>query len=269
MPDPTTPPEGTPPAGDTVTMSADNWRELIPEDIREDPSIAKYTDFGAFVKGHINAVGMIGKDKFTLPETDEQWTDIYGRLGRPDAADGYELTAPEGVSDEQKFDETFDKTLTEMMHGLGLSSKQAQGMNEFLYNTVVTSGKDTAEAGEALKAEALTELRSEYGANVDAHVEVSMRIIRELGGEGAEGKISKDDLLENPILVKILSGIANKVLEDTGLDGGEQGMTRTDIKTDIAEAMGHPAYMDRKHIEHKQQVDKVYALRQRLQGIAA
>jgi len=254
---------------DTVTMSADNWRDFLPDDIKDNASIAKYTDFGAFAKGHVNAVGMIGKDKFTLPETDEQFSDLYNRLGRPDDAEGYGLSVPESVDDEQKFDGDFEKTLMTTMHGLGLNGKQAQGISDLLYDTVTSSGSDGAAADEAMRTEALTELRSEYGANVDSHIEVSMRIIRELGGDGASDKISKDDLLENPVLVKILSGIANKVLEDTGLDGGNQGVTRTDVQTEITEAQAHPAYMDKKHIEHKQQVEKVMALRNKLHAIAA
>ena len=212
---------------------------------------------------------MIGKDKFTLPESDEQYADLYSKLGRPDAAEGYELAAPEGVTDEQQFDGEFTKTLTTTMHGLGLSGKQAQGMSDFLYNTITAAGKDTTAADEALQAEAAAELTSAYGANVDAHVEASMRIVRELGGDGAAEKISKEDLVANPVLVKILSGIANKVLEDTGLDGGDQMATSSDIQADIMETMSHPAYLDAKHIEHKQIVNRVYALRQKLQGVAA
>lgn len=256
-------------APDTVAMSADNWLDFVPAELKEDPSITKYTDFGAFVKGHVNAVGMIGKDKIVMPETDEQWGDTFNRLGRPGDPKEYGLTVPDGIADDQKFDDTFNETLTTTLHALGLSTKQAQGINDFLYTTATTAATNTVAVDTELAAEAATELRKEYGSQVDARVEASMRVIRELGGDGATDTISKDDLLLNPILVKILSGISDKVLEDTGLDGGDQGATRTDIKEEITEMMAHPAYLDKKNIEHKSTVEKVFSLRQRLHAAAA
>ena len=179
------------------------------------------------------------------------------------------MTTPEGIEDKQKFTDTFNESLSTTFHGLGLSSKQAQGVSDFLYGTVTASANDTATVDTEMAEAAMTELRTEYGANVDAHVEASMRVIRELGGDGATDKIDKEDLLQNPVLVKILSGIANKVLEDTGLDGGAQGATRTDMQGEIMELMSNPAYTDKKHLEHTGTVAKVYALRQRLHASAA
>ena len=259
----------TPPEGDTVTLDSENWMDFVPEELREDPSITKFNDFGSLVKGYHSAVGMIGKDKIVMPETDEQFADVYSRLGRPDEATGYELKTPDGIEDSQKFDEEFDTTLKTLMHGLGLSGKQAQGMNDFLYGTVVASGKANTAASEAASAESMTALRGMYGANVDAHVEASMRVIRELGGDMADNAIEKEDLMQNPILVKIFSGIAEKVLEDTGLQGGDQGSTQADIQADIEEIQAHPGFLDKKHVEHKSLVERAFALRQRLHSAAA
>lgn len=262
--------ENTPPKGDgdTVNLNSDNWMEFVPEELREDPSITKFSDLGSMVKGYHNAVSMIGKDKIVMPETDEQFSEVYGRLGRPDEASGYELTAPEGVADDQKFDEEFDTSLKTAMHGLGLNGKQAQGMNEFLYGMMTTATGNNKAADEAAKAEALTELHSTYGADVDKHVEAGLRVVRELGGDEAGELIGKDDLLQNPVLVKIFSGIADKVLEAPNLPGDGGGTTIADIQSEIAEAMNHPGYTDGKHIEHKQIVQKVMGLRNKLHAAA-
>lgn len=265
MTDEVTPPED----GDTVKMSADNWMEFVPEELREDPSITKYTDFGAFVNGHVNAVKMIGKDKMVVPETDEQFAEVYARLGRPEEPTGYELAVPEGVADEQKFSPEFETTLKTTLHTLGLNGKQAQGVNEFLYATLMASNESAKTVNDEMAAEALTELRKTYGADVDKFVDTSMQIVRQLGGDGADELITKEDLMANPILVKIFAGIADKVLEDVNLPGGQQGVTVADIQTEINELMSHPGYLDGKHVEHKRLVDRVYTLRQKLQAVAA
>ena len=179
------------------------------------------------------------------------------------------MKAPKDVSDDQKFDAEFEATLKSTMHTLGLTGKQAQGLNEFLYNTMASATASTSAADEAAKAEALTALRGEYGANVDARVDASMRVIRELGGEPALEQITKDDLLQNPVLVKLFSSIADKVLEETGLEGGDTGSTTASIQEEITTLMSHPAYTDRKHIEHKALVAKVFSLREKLHATAA
>jgi len=33
------------------------------------------------------------------PETDEDWGEFYGRLGKPESADQYEFTQPEGAKE--------------------------------------------------------------------------------------------------------------------------------------------------------------------------
>jgi hypothetical protein len=134
---------------------------------------------------------------------------------------------------------------------------------------MTSSNSATTAADEAMASEALADLQKTFGSNVDKHVVASMNVIRTLGGEGATELISKDDLMQNPILVKLFSGIAESVLEGTGLEGGDQGSTTADIQTEINEVLAHPGYIDRKHAEHNQLVERAFALRQRLHATAA
>lgn len=55
-----------------------------------------------------------------LPDKEDapEWNDIYGRMGRPEKSDGYEVAIPEGGSEE------FGKWAKDLFHGLGLSKKQ-------------------------------------------------------------------------------------------------------------------------------------------------
>lgn len=251
-------------AGDAgSSMSADNWREFLPADIKDDPSISKYSTFEAFAKGHVNAVRMIGKDKIAMPETDEQFSELYSRLGRPDQADGYDLTAPEGTPDTSKFNQDFEGTLKTTMHSLGLTGKQAKGVTDFLYKTMTDSHQDNAAVDELMAQENEAALRKSYGQNVDAYIDASLQVVKELGGAEAAKAISREDLVNNPILVKIFSGIANKVLEDTGVKGGILSGTIADFDTQIRDLTSSNAYLDGKHPDHKRVVQQVFSLRER------
>ena len=81
---------------------AEDWRSGIPEEIRGHKSLEHIQDVGALAKSYVNAQSMIGADKIAIPgkhATDEDWGEVYRRLGRPDSPEGYELTneLPEGA----------------------------------------------------------------------------------------------------------------------------------------------------------------------------
>ena len=63
-----------------VPTVAKSWKEAIPEDLRNDPNISKFTELEALAKSYINATRMIGQDKVAVPNnnsTDDQWNEVY------------------------------------------------------------------------------------------------------------------------------------------------------------------------------------------------
>lgn len=112
------------------------------------------------------SLAMPGKDA-----TPEQWGEFYNKLGRPEAADGYELPVPEGD------DGAFAKEAGAWMHEAGLSKDQA-GKLAGKWNEMVAK----QQAGQTAAAEAqakathekntaeATALKSEWGQQYDANM---------------------------------------------------------------------------------------------------
>ena len=99
--------ENTKPVEATIAPStetqpaAKTWKEAISEEFRNDPNIEKFTEIDALAKSYINATQMIGKDKVAVPNknsTDDQWNEVYDKLGRPESADKYSLNAKSEMS---------------------------------------------------------------------------------------------------------------------------------------------------------------------------
>ena len=81
-----------------------DWRSGLPEDIRNDPSLADIKDVGSMAKSYINGQKLIGKNRIALPgegATDEEISAFHSQLGRPEKAEGYQFgerpTLPEGM----------------------------------------------------------------------------------------------------------------------------------------------------------------------------
>lgn len=112
------------------------------------------------------ALAMPGKDA-----TPEQWGEFYNKLGRPEAADGYELPVPEGD------DGAFAKEVGAWMHEAGLSKDQAGKLAGKWNEMVAKQQADQTAAAEAQAkathekntAEA-TALKSEWGQQYDANM---------------------------------------------------------------------------------------------------
>ena len=84
----------TPQTIEQPSTVAKSWKETISEEFRNDPNISKFTEIDALAKSYINATRMIGQDKVAVPNensTDDQWNEVYGKLGRPESPDKYKL----------------------------------------------------------------------------------------------------------------------------------------------------------------------------------
>ena len=85
--------EQSQPSGETAPAEA-SWRDSLPDDIKDNASLSKFSDVSTLAKSYINAEQMIGKDKFVVPSqsaSEEEWAEVYAKLGRPEAADQYQI----------------------------------------------------------------------------------------------------------------------------------------------------------------------------------
>ena len=150
---------------------ATSWKEAISEEFRTNPNIEKFTEIDALAKSYINATQMIGQDKVVVPNknsTEDQWNEVYDKLGRPESADKYSLDVK---SDVVPFDDGAVKQFAENAHKLGLSNKQAQGVLEFYKNSMEVTAHQSKVDIETAQVQAEQELRQEWGREFESNVQ--------------------------------------------------------------------------------------------------
>jgi len=67
------------------TTSVD-FQTLIPEEYREERSLQNFQNMNDFVKSYLHSQKLVGADKIPVPNkmaTDDDWNEVYKRLGRP------------------------------------------------------------------------------------------------------------------------------------------------------------------------------------------
>lgn len=246
-------------------LSSENWRDFVAEDLRGNESLAKFTSLDGLAKSYINAEKMIGKDKIVIPQTDDEWNEAYGRLGRPDKSDGYELKYPEGVDGS----DDITKGFLEMAHKSGLNKTQASGLYDW-YNEMADGAiKSQSESETMRKEEATTALNKQWGEKYDSNLKVAQRALTKFGDDDFNSFLDKSGFGDNPEVIKFMNKVGQSFQEDNIEDGdGAQEQTPEQIREEINTIMGSTAYTDKNDPNHAISVKKVQGMFQRLHKAA-
>ena len=243
------------------------FRDLIPDNFREEKSLENFNNMEDFVKSYLHAQKMVGADKIPVPNkhsTDEDWNEVFKRLGAPGRPDDYKYDFKDQEMDSQQVQE-FNKTA----HRLGLLPKQAEGLIKF-YNEMngnIAANQEEQAAQAQLNVE--TELKKEFGPQFNKRLDQAKRLaVNSLGQDFLENTYLKDGsrLGDNLTVIKAFSSLADKLSEDPIIQGdGSSYMTAKDIEKEITELTQEgSAYWDKNHINHQKSVDEVLKLREML-----
>ena len=250
---------------------AKSWKEAISEEFRNDPNISKFTEIDALAKSYINATRMIGQDKVAVPNensTDDQWSEVYNKLGRPESADKYKF---EVKSDVVSLDEGAIKQFAENAHQLGLNNRQAQGILEFYKNSMEGSAQQSKVDTETAQAQAEQQLRQEWGKTFEENVKKAGSVAKaNLGVEILDLQLKDGMRLgDHPDIIRGFAKIADMMSEDkivsTESENVDQGK---DLEQEISKIMNDRTgpYWNKGHPEHDKIVQQVYTLRSMIDG---
>ena len=250
---------------------AKSWKETISEEFRNDPNISKFTEIDALAKSYINATRMIGQDKVAVPNensTDDQWQEVYGKLGRPESPDKYKL---EVQSETAPLDDTAIKQFAENAHQLGLNNKQAQGILEFYKNSMEGSIQQARVDTETAQANAEQELRKEWGRSYDENIKKAGAIAKANMSEDILNMELKDGtrIGDHPSVIKGFASIANIMSEDKLVSTESENVDRgTDYEAEISKLVNDRdgPYWNKSHPDHDKVVQQVFTLRTMING---
>ena len=250
---------------------AKSWKEAISEEFRSDPNIAKFTEIDALAKSYINATKMIGQDKVAVPNnnsTEDQWNEVYSKLGRPESPDKYELNAK---SDVVPIDETAIKTFAETSHKLGLNNRQAQGILEFYKNSMEGSAQQSKIDMETAQANAEQQLRQEWGKTFEDNVRKAGSLAKaNLGVEVLDMQLQDGTRLgDHPDIIKGFAKIADMMSEDKIVSTESENVNQgKDIESEISSIVNdkNSPYWNKGHPDHDKIVQQVFTLRSMLNG---
>ena len=247
-----------------------SWKSSISEEFRNDPNIEKFTEIDALAKSYINATRMIGQDKVAVPNknsTEDQWNEVYSKLGRPESADKYALNIE---SEAVAMDENAIKSFAEQSHKLGLNNTQAQGILEFYKNNMESNMQRATVDTETAQAQAETELRAEWGKEFDSNVSKASALAKaNMNPEILDLQMQDGTRIgDHPEIIKGFAKIAGMLSEDKLVSTESESVNSIkDLQSEISAITNDTTgpYWNNKHPDHAKMVQQVYTLREMAQ----
>jgi hypothetical protein len=265
MSEETTQDTGSQDVATAVSAAPVGFLDSLPEDLRMEPSLRNFTDPASLAKSYVHAQRMIGADKIPLPgktATDEDWANVWSKLGRPQAPSEYELNFENPVFAENEL-ESFKKSAFDA----GLNNRQVERMAKFLEETVSGANSSRSEMAEKAVYDAEQELRQEFGQAFEQRMALAYNAAKQLLGDAdmldevqlADGRMLGD----HPQVVRMFAKLAEQIGEDKLLgETSELIMTPQEANMRIAEMTRRDSpYWDKLHPEHDTYVDEVLRLR--------
>ena len=274
-------PEATPSVKETVLTQSEpkaevqqekqetNFKDLIPKDFQEEKSLQNFNSMEDFVKSYLSAQRLVGANKVAIPNkmaTDDDWQEVFDKLGRPKTPEDYKYDFKEG-----EIDQTELKNFNETAHRLGLLPKQAERLIKF-YQEMNSEGEQAKlVAAEAKQVEVEALLKKDFGPEYNKRLDQAKKLaIDTLGSDILNQTILKNGsrLGDNPDVIKAFSMLADKLSEDEIIKGDGTGyMTASELEKEISELTedGSP-YWSKAHPNHKKTVEQVLKLREQLNG---
>ena len=246
-----------------------NFKELIPEKYKEEKALQNFTSIDDFVKSYLSAQRLVGANKVAIPNkmaTDEDWEEVYSKLGRPAKPEDYKYSFSEEEINQDQL-----KSFNETAHRIGLLPKQAERIIKF-YNEMNTQAEvDNQKMFEVKQTEAMADLKKEFGPTYTKRLDQAKKLaVETLGNDMLNNTILKDGsrLGDSVEVIKAFSMLADKLSEDEIIKGeGSSYQTASEIEKEISELTedGSP-YWQKTHPNHAKTVDRVFKLREQLNG---
>ena len=246
-----------------------NFKEVIPEKYKDEKALANFTSMDDFVKSYLSAQRLVGANKVAIPNkmaTDDDWEEVYSKLGRPAKPEDYKYSFSEEEINQDQL-----KNFNETAHRIGLLPKQAERIIKF-YNEMNTQAEvDNQKMFEVKQTEAMADLKKEFGPTYTKRLDQAKKLATEtLGNEMLNNTVLKDGtrLGDSVEVIKAFSMLADKLSEDEIIKGEGTGyQTASEIEKEISELTedGSP-YWQKTHPNHAKTVDRVFKLREQLNG---
>lgn len=256
---------GTPPPTGLPSLP-DKWFDNLPAEFKGEESLKSITDFNGLIKSYVHAQKMVGAEKIPVPgkhATDEDWKNVYTKLGLPKDVASYQMETPK----DMEFDADFVANFKESALKNGILPKQANGLMNFFGESMKAKAAETAKKTEAEVEAGINSLKTEWGAAFNDNLNIARLAVNKLGNPELKDYLEKSGLGNNHMVIKLFSSVGKFLKEEKQLDLGgvsnfQNALTPSEAQKKIDAILADPMgpYYNAEHVNHKNAVKELQDL---------
>ena len=229
-----------------------SWRDSLPDDIKNDPSIANFNDVASLTKSYISTKAHVRKKGVIVPgqkATPEEWATFYREIGLPDP-DKYDIKSPEGA------DANLITKFKEIAHKAGMLPRQAQEILDWFWKHETDTMASRKAEYDRSRKDGIEALRKEWAQGWDKQVAFARQGVSHVGGEEFQKYLETTGLGDDPQIIRMMAKVGALLGEDRlrgdGGGGRMDGMTPAEAQKQIETIMGNPnhPYFNTSHPGH-------------------
>lgn len=258
------PAPGAPGTPATPSAAAEtSWSSTLAPEAQQLVKTKGWKDVGAAIASYAELEKLVGVDKVALPGKDakpEEFAAIYDKLGRPESPDKYDLG---DFKVPQQWDQDAVKAMLAGMHADGLNSRQVQGQMKRYGEFISGVERALAENGEKVAAASEKALKTEWGADFRANMDLANIAAQQFLGDDLDTvrnlKLADGSLLgDNAAYVRAFARVGQAIAEPSSLAGlgsmtgfaGTPASAKAELEKLNSDEKFQAALRDAAHPEH-------------------
>jgi hypothetical protein len=248
--------------------SSDNldWKSTLPDDLKNDPTLSNFKDVESLAKTVVHQQKQMG-NRIPLPKTEEEFGELYDKLGRPTDANGYEINVPTELG--QYFDDGALNEFKGVAHKIGLNQNQVNALIEYQAGAINNELQNEPAMLSAQKQETESQLKQDWGLEYDKNLRAAKRALQVYGDEEIM-QLMNTSAGNHPAVVKLFARLGAEVTEDMAKNtqNSNIAVSPLDAKDEIQSTMANPKhpYFDASHPEHKTAIERMRQLHEKVYG---
>ena len=243
-----------------------DWRSSLSDELKNDSTLANIKDVESAAKTLIHQQKMLGS-RIPMPKTDEERSELYNKLGRPEEASGYKVEVPQ--THQTYFQEDNLNEFKNVAHQIGLNQNQVDALINYQLKAIDNDVSKEPSRLAVSKAETENALKQEWGMEYDKNMRSAKRALDVYGDDDIK-ELMNGEAGNHPAVVKLFSRLGQEVTEEMAKNtqNNTLSVSPLDAKAEIDSiyANANHAYHKPYDKDHKNAVEHMRQLHEKVFG---
>ena len=255
-------------SGTVLGATNDNgdWKSSLPDELKNDATLQNFKDVESLAKTVVHQQKVLGS-RIPIPKTDEEKSELYSKLGRPETSDLYEVNVPD--SHKSYFQEDDLKQFKSVAHQIGLNNEQVNAIMDYQMKAIDNQLSTEPSKVAVQREETENSLKKEWGYEYDKNVRAAQRAL-DVYGDDEIRQLMNTEAGNNPAVVKMFARLGAEVTEDMAKNTQHNTLATSplDAQAEIDAIFSNPSdpYHDQSHRENSQRVEYMRQLHEKRFG---